>query len=59
MITAMEIRKQQFSRGFRGWKEDEDYNSHNTERLNIEEIKNKLLKLDYIQEELKNWRKNK
>jgi UDP-N-acetylglucosamine 4,6-dehydratase len=36
-----------------------DYNSHNTERLNIEEIKNKLLKLDYIQEELKNWRKNK
>jgi cell division initiation protein len=23
MITAMEIRKQQFSRGFRGWKEDE------------------------------------
>lgn len=33
----------------------EDYNSHNTERLNIEEIKNKLLKLDYIQEELKSW----
>lgn len=33
----------------------EDYNSHNTERLNVEQIKEKLLKLDYIQEELKNW----
>jgi UDP-N-acetylglucosamine 4,6-dehydratase len=33
----------------------EDYNSHNTERLNIEQIKEKLLKLDYIKEELKNW----
>jgi UDP-N-acetylglucosamine 4,6-dehydratase/5-epimerase len=33
----------------------EDYNSHNTERLGIEAIKEKLLKLDYIQEELKNW----
>ncbi len=33
----------------------EDYNSHNTQRLNIKQIKEKLLKLDYIQEELKNW----
>ncbi|MEK5435771.1 nucleoside-diphosphate sugar epimerase/dehydratase [Paenibacillus sp. FSL L8-0696] len=33
----------------------EDYNSHNTERLGVEAIKDKLLKLDYIQEELKNW----
>ncbi len=31
----------------------EDYNSHNTERLGIEAIKDKLLNLDYIQEELK------
>lgn len=30
----------------------EDYTSHNTERLNVEEIKKLLLKLDYIQEEL-------
>ncbi|WP_201319216.1 polysaccharide biosynthesis protein [Paenibacillus sp. EPM92] len=30
-----------------------EYNSHNTERLNIEQIKEKLLKLDYVQEELK------
>jgi UDP-N-acetylglucosamine 4,6-dehydratase/5-epimerase len=34
----------------------EDYNSHNTERLGIEAIKDKLLNLEYIQEELKNWR---
>ena len=29
-----------------------DYNSHNTKRLNIEEIKEMLLKIDYIQNEL-------
>ena len=33
----------------------DDYNSHNTERLDVEEIKEKLLKLDYIIEELQNW----
>ena len=31
----------------------EDYNSHNTKRLNIREIKEMLLKIDYIQNELK------
>lgn len=31
----------------------EDYNSHNTKRLNIKEIKEMLLKIDYIQNELK------
>lgn len=31
----------------------EDYNSHNTKRLNVEEIKEMLLKIDYIQNELK------
>jgi UDP-glucose 4-epimerase len=31
----------------------EDYNSHNTKRLNIEEIKNMLLKVNYMQNELK------
>ncbi len=30
----------------------EDYNSHNTHRLKVEEIKEKLLSLKYIQEEL-------
>lgn len=38
--------------------EYEDYNSHNTTRLNIDQVKDKLLSLDYIQEELKSW-KNK
>lgn len=30
----------------------EDYNSHNTQRLTVPEIREKLLKLDYIQQEL-------
>jgi len=34
----------------------EDYNSHNTHRLDIAEIKEKLLALDYIQKELKNYK---
>ncbi|KAA0548467.1 NAD-dependent epimerase/dehydratase family protein [Bacillus sp. BGMRC 2118] len=34
---------------------EEEYNSHNTQRLSIEEIKELLLKLDYVQEELKGW----
>ena len=33
----------------------EDYNSHNTTRLNIEEVKEKLLSLEYVREELKLW----
>ncbi|WP_079506600.1 polysaccharide biosynthesis protein [Mesobacillus jeotgali] len=33
----------------------EEYNSHNTQRLNIDQIKDKLLMLDYVQEELKRW----
>jgi len=37
----------------------EEYNSHNTYRLNVEEIKEKLLSLDYIREELETWHKNK
>ncbi|NPV54619.1 MAG: polysaccharide biosynthesis protein [Firmicutes bacterium] len=34
-----------------------EYTSHNTERLNIEQIKDKLLSLDFIQQELEDWRK--
>jgi UDP-N-acetylglucosamine 4,6-dehydratase/5-epimerase len=34
---------------------EDEYNSHNTERLNIEAIKDKLLMLEYVQEELKGW----
>jgi UDP-N-acetylglucosamine 4,6-dehydratase len=36
----------------------EDYNSHNTRRLNVDEVVEKLLELDYIQQELKNWNSN-
>jgi UDP-N-acetylglucosamine 4,6-dehydratase len=35
-----------------GW----EYTSHNTDRLNIKQIKDKLLALDYIKGELKGWR---
>lgn len=34
---------------------ESEYNSHNTERLNIEQIKEKLLQLDYIKEQLESW----
>ena len=44
-----------FIEGIKELEQVEDYNSHNTKRLNVEQIKEKLLKLDYIQEELKNW----
>ena len=34
-----------------------EYNSDNTERLNVEQIKEKLLQLDYVRNELDTWRK--
>lgn len=34
---------------------EEEYNSHNTERLNIEQIKEKLLSLSYVKNELRSW----
>lgn len=34
---------------------EEEYNSHNTEILTVEQIKEKLLQLDYIREELEMW----
>jgi len=40
--------------GFR--RNQEEYNSDNTNRINIEEVKEILLKLPYIQKELKNFR---
>lgn len=36
---------------------EEEYNSHNTKRLTVNEIKEKLLKLDYIKNELLEWNK--
>lgn len=35
----------------------EEYNSDNTQILSIEQIKEKLLELDYVQNELKEWNK--
>ncbi|MCT4583402.1 MAG: polysaccharide biosynthesis protein [Peptostreptococcaceae bacterium] len=35
----------------------EEYNSDNTNRLNVEEIKNKLLELEYVRTELERWTK--
>ena len=32
-----------------------EFNSNNTQILNVEQVKEKLLSLDYIREELKNW----
>lgn len=34
---------------------EDEYNSHNTERLNIEQIKEKLLLLDFVREQLESW----
>jgi len=34
---------------------EEEYNSHNTQRLNVEQIKEKLQELDYVNDELKGW----
>jgi len=34
---------------------NKEYNSHNTKRLTVEEVKEKLLELDYVQNELNNW----
>ncbi|MBI9008543.1 MAG: polysaccharide biosynthesis protein [Tenericutes bacterium] len=35
---------------------DGEYNSHNTKRLSVEEIKEKLLELDYVRKELESWK---
>lgn len=32
-----------------------EYNSHNTKRLSIEQIKEKLLQLDFVREQLESW----
>jgi len=34
---------------------EKEYNSDNTERLNIEQVKEKLLTVDYVRQELKNY----
>ena len=44
-----------FIDGQQALSQDEEYNSDNTYRLSVEEIKEKLLELDLVQEELKAW----
>jgi UDP-glucose 4-epimerase len=46
---------QYFSEGEVGISDKQDYNSHNTERLDIDGMIKKLLKLDFIQQELNNY----
>ncbi len=46
-----------FVEGDQNLSSEDEYNSHNTNRLTIEAIKDKLLMLDYVQEELKGWNK--
>lgn len=35
---------------------EEEYNSHNTERLSVQQVKEKLLTLDYVKKELEGWK---
>ena len=44
-----------FVEGDKEISEQEEYNSHNTDRLTIPQIKEKLLELEFIQQELKGW----
>jgi UDP-N-acetylglucosamine 4,6-dehydratase len=45
-----------FIEGNKQLQQVDDYNSHNTERLNVEQIKEKLLTIDYIRQELIAWK---
>ena len=36
---------------------EDEYNSNNTKQLNVEELKELLLTIDYVQDELKSWKK--
>ncbi len=36
---------------------EDEYNSHNTERLSITQIKEKLLQLDYVKDQLESWKR--
>lgn len=44
-----------FIEGSRELSTQHEYNSNNTDILNLEQIKEKLLLLDYVKEELKDW----
>lgn len=44
-----------FNEGDHAIDEVEEYNSDNTAQLNVEQIKEKLLELDYVRKELESW----
>ncbi len=44
-----------FVEGDQKFSSQDEYNSHNTERLSIKQIKEKLLRLDYVREELEQF----
>lgn len=44
-----------FEEGDQQLSNEKEYNSHNTDRLTLEQIKQRLLLLPYIQKELKGW----
>jgi UDP-glucose 4-epimerase len=46
-----------FIEGDKNLSAEEEYNSHNTQRLTVEQIKEKLLALDFVRKELKGWNK--
>ncbi|PEJ25950.1 UDP-glucose 4-epimerase [Peribacillus butanolivorans] len=45
-----------FAEGDKKLSTEDEYNSHNTQILNIEQIKEKLLELEYVQKELKDMK---
>lgn len=45
-----------FTEGRENVSEEQDYNSHNTRRLNIDEMIELLLKLEIVQQELRGWK---
>ena len=45
-----------FVEGDKKLSQENEYNSDNTERLTIPQIKEKLLELEYVREELKAWK---
>ncbi len=45
-----------FTEGEERVSKENDYNSHNTRRLSVEELVDLLLKLEFVQQELKGWR---
>jgi len=48
-----------FTDGKTGRNQLTEFNSNNTIMMDVKQVKEKLLSLSYIQEELKDWRKSR